>query len=234
MSDPQVAIVTAAGGGMGEAVARELHARGYRLVLMSRSEAVERLGEELGAVAVRGDVCEGGDIERVVMAALEEHGRIDAVVNHSGHPPKGELLEIPDEQWHRGLDMMLLSVVRMARLVTPTLLRQGRGSFVNITTYATFEPELIFPVSASIRAALHDFAKLYVERYGPEGLRMNCVMPGFIDSIAQPEERIARIPMKRQGRVAEIAATVAFLLSDEAAYINGQSIRVDGGLARHV
>ena len=124
-----VAIVTAASKGMGAAVARELHDRGYRLALMARSQDVETLADELGGLAVRGSVTETADLERIVRAALDRFGRIDAVVNHTGHPPKGDLLAIPDGDWHLGLGMVLMNVVRMARLVTRISRRDaGRSS----------------------------------------------------------------------------------------------------------
>lgn len=165
---------------------------------------------------------------------MTTYGRIDAVVNHTGHPPKGELLDITDEQWTLGSDMMILSLVRMARLVTPVMLRQGQGAFVNITTFAAYEPSLVFPVSCTYRAAAGAFTKLYSDRYAASGIRMNCILPGYIDSLDHKPETADKVPMKRIGLVEEIAKTAAFLLSDDAGYITGQNIRVDGGLTRHV
>ena len=130
--------------------------------------------------------------------------------------------------------MLLLNVVRMARLVTPIMIQQGGGAFVNISTAPLFEPEAAFPVSGAIRAALAGFTKIYSDQYAAQGIRMNNVMPGFIDSLAVNEERRRRIPMGRYGTVEEIAKTVRFLLSSEAGYITGQNIRVDGGLTRSV
>jgi NAD(P)-dependent dehydrogenase (short-subunit alcohol dehydrogenase family) len=234
MAEQRAAIVTAAGGGIGAAVARELAAGGYGLALMSRSAAVEELARELGGIAVRGSVTEVGDLERLVSACRERYGRIDAVVNHTGHPPKGALLEIPDRDWHAGLDMLLLNVVRICRLVTPVMVAQASGAIVNVSTFATFEPEPAYPVSASLRAALAGFAKLYADQYAKAGIRMNNVLPGFIDSLPQSEDNRLRVPAQRIGTVREMAKTIAFLLSDGAGYITGQNLRVDGGLTRHV
>jgi NAD(P)-dependent dehydrogenase (short-subunit alcohol dehydrogenase family) len=234
MAAERTAIVTAAGGGIGAAVARELAADGYQLALMSRSEAVERLARELGGIAVRGSVTAAGDLERLVTACRERYGRIDAVVNHTGHPPKGALLEIPDRDWHAGLDMLVLNVVRICRLVTPVMVAQGGGAIVNVSTYAAFEPEPAYPVSASLRAALAGFTKLYADQYAKAGIRMNNVLPGFIDSLPQSEDNRLRVPAQRIGTVQEMAKTIAFLLSDGAGYITGQNLRVDGGLTRHV
>lgn len=230
----RVAIVTAAGRGIGAGIARELAANGYLLSLMSPSGAATQLAEELGAHGVTGSVTVPDDISRLVAGTMERHGRIDAVVNHTGHPPKGPLLEISDEDWHAGLDLVMLNVIRVARLVTPVMLEQGRGSIVNISTFAVFEPSPAFPVSAALRAALAAFTKLYADEYAAAGIRMNNVLPGYIDSLPETAERRAAIPMGRYGTVAEIAKTVAFLLSDDAGYITGQNLRVDGGLTRSV
>jgi NAD(P)-dependent dehydrogenase (short-subunit alcohol dehydrogenase family) len=196
-----VAVITAGGRGMGAAIARELHARGYRLALMSPSGSAEALAAELGGLGVRGSTDNAEDLTRLVDSAAGAFGRIDAVVNHTGHPPKGDLLDITDESWNLGNAMMVLSVVRMARLVTPLMLAQGKGAFVNITTFAAFEPTLKFPVSCAYRAAVGTYIKLYADRYAADNIRMN---------------------------------TAAFLLSDDAGYITGQNIRVDGGITCHV
>jgi NAD(P)-dependent dehydrogenase (short-subunit alcohol dehydrogenase family) len=229
-----VALVTGGGRGMGGAIARELAANGYRVALMSPSESCEMLAAELGGVAVRGVTQKAEDIKAVFDLAMRSYGRIDAVVNFAGHPPKGDLLDIPDEAWTLGSDMMMLSLVRMARLVTPVMLEQGKGAFVNVTTFAAFEPSLVFPVSCAYRAAAGAFTKLYSDRYAADNIRMNCILPGYVDSLAHKPETAEKVPMKRIGLVSEIAKTAAFLLSDGAGYITGQNIRVDGGLTRHV
>jgi len=165
---------------------------------------------------------------------MKQYGRIDAVVNHTAHPPKGDLLEIEDEAWRVGLDMLILNVVRMARLVTPIMEKQGGGAWVNISTFAAFEPEQALPVSCTLRAGLSAFSKLYADRYAKAGIRMNNVLPGYIDSLNHAPATAERIPLGRIGSVEEIADTTRFLLSAEAGYITGQSLIVDGGLTRHV
>lgn len=234
MSSPRtpVSIVTAAGKGMGEAIARRLREDGHELVLMSNSGGAEALAGELGCVGLTGSVTNPNDLERLVGAAVAAHGRIDGVVNNTGHPPKGDLLSLTDDDWRTGFDLVLLNVVRMARLVTPHM--TAGGAIVNISTFSAFEPDLAFPVSSTLRAGLGSFAKLYSDRYGAQGIRMNNVLPGFIDSYDADEATVSRIPLGRVGTVAEIADTVAFLLSDAAGYISGQNIRVDGGITRSV
>ena len=230
----KVALITGGGRGMGAAIARELKSRGYRLALMSPSESCEALAAELGGVARRGKAEEAADIQGIFDLAMENYGRIDAVVNHTGHPPKGDLLDFDDEKWTLGSDMMVLSVVRMAKLVTPVMQRQGGGAFVNITTFAAFEPSLAFPISCVYRAGVGAFTKLYADRYGPDNIRMNAILPGFIDSLPHPPERAEPVPLKRIGTAVEVGKLAAFLLSDDAGYITGQNIRIDGGVTKHV
>jgi NAD(P)-dependent dehydrogenase (short-subunit alcohol dehydrogenase family) len=229
--------VTAAGKGIGSGIARRLAADGYRLALLSNGGGAANLAGQLGpevAIAHTGSVTDPTVLTELVDSTISTYGRIDAVVNNTGHPPKGDLLSISDADWHLAMDLLLLNVVRMARLVTPVMERQGGGSIVNISTYAAFEPDLAFPVSSSLRAALGDFAKLYSDRYASAGIRMNNILPGFTESYPESPENVARIPMGRYGSVEEIAAMVAFLVSADSGYVTGQNLRVDGGLSRSV
>ncbi|WP_186263093.1 SDR family oxidoreductase [Burkholderia gladioli] len=232
MSAEKVAVVTAAGKGMGAAIARELAAGGYRVALMSPSGSAVELVAELGGFGIAGSVTEDADIGRFVDETLARYGRIDAVVNNTGHPPKGDLLAIGDEQWHLGLDLVVLNVARVLRRVTPVFEKQGGGAVVNISSFAADAPEQAMPVSSALRAALSAFTKLYADRYASAGIRINSVLPGFIDSWPETPEIVARIPAGRFGKTEEIAKTVAFLLSDGAGYITGQNLRVDGGIVR--
>ena len=234
MSARRVAIVTAAGRGMGAAIARELASEGYALALLSPSGRAEALAQRLGALGLPGSVTEPADLERLVDETLARYGRIDAVVNNTGGVPKGDLLEHDDDAWYASLDMVLLNVVRMARLVTPVMREGGGGAIVNISTFCAFEPSLDFPLSSTLRAGLGSFTKLYAERYAADNIRMNNILPGYIDSLPHGEDKAAKVPMRRIGTVAEIAKTTTFLLGDGAGYITGQNLRVDGGITRGV
>lgn len=230
----KVAILTGAGKGMGGASARELASRGWKVALLSPSGNAETLAKELGGIGVTGSVTEEADLKSLVDQAMAKWGRIDGAVLSTGHPPKGDLLSLTDADWMKGLDLIILNVLKIARLVTPIMEKQGGGSIVNISTFAAFEPDAGFPISSSLRAALAGFTKLYSDRYAKAGIRMNNVLPGFINSYPENNTNRARIPMGRYGKVEEIAKTVAFLLSEDASYITGQNIRVDGGITRSV
>lgn len=253
-----VAIVTAASQGIGAAIAHELAARGYRLVLMSRSEGSQRLAETLGGVGLRGSVTVAADVEALVGLAMDMYGRIDAVVNNSGRhsdilnnhvtnlpaitgprltldaTDEDDLLGIPDIAWHDDFDLMVLNCVRMARAVTPHFLTHGGGSVVNISGMESVQPRLMYPLGP-VRLALHGFTKLYADRYGRAGIRMNCVLPGVMENASSSDPSILdAIPLRRYGGLDELAKTVAFLLSGDSGYITGQMILVDGGLNRSV
>lgn len=232
MTVDKVALVTAAGKGMGAAIARELASTGYRVALMSPSGSAVALAKELGGFGIAGSVTEDADIERFVNETLAKYGRIDAVVNNTGHPPKGDLLAIDDDKWHEGLDLIVLNVARVLRRVTPVFLKQGGGAVVNISSFAADAPEQAMPVSSALRAALSAFTRLYADRYAKDNIRINSMLPGFIDSWPETPDIVARIPVGRFGKTREIAQTVAFLLSEGAGYITGQNIRVDGGIVR--
>jgi NAD(P)-dependent dehydrogenase (short-subunit alcohol dehydrogenase family) len=230
--DGPVALVTAASRGIGAACSRELKRRGYRLVLMARSADIDALAAELGATSIRGSVAAPADLQRAVEAAQTHFGRLDAVINNTGHAAKGDLLRLTDAEWHEGLDLLVLSVVRIARLATPLMLAGGSGAFVNISSFAAAEPGLRHPVSATLRAALGNFAKLYSQEYAGRGMRMNNLLPGWIDTYPVGPESLAAIPAGRPGTAQEVARVAAFLVSPEASYITGESVLVDGGLVR--
>ena len=230
----KVALITAAGSGMGAEIARKLAEQNYKVAILSSSGKGEALAQELGGIGVTGSNQNVADLERFVQSAMDAYSRIDCVINSAGHGPRGPILELSDEDWHLGMEVYFLHVVRISRLVTPIMAQSGGGSIVNISTFATFEPDPVFPTSGAFRASLAAFTKLYADEYASKNIRMNNILPGFIDSLPEKEEFRSRIPMERYGTVNEIAETAAFLVSDGAAYITGQNLRVDGGITRAV
>lgn len=228
----KVAIVTAAGKGIGAAIARRLAADGWSLGLLSPSGRSEALAEELGGFAVTGSLTQPADLDRLVDGTLERFGRLDAMVVNAGHPPKGELLALTDDDWQKTFELLFLSAVRLLRKATPALVEAGGGSVVLMSSFAAIEPDPGFAGSAAIRGALLNFAKVYADTQAKHGIRINTVLPGFVDSLPEKEERRARIPLGRYARADEAGALVSFLLSQDAAYLTGQTLRLDGGMIR--
>lgn len=234
MADTKVAIITAGGSGMGAAAAKRLAADGYKVAILSSSGKGEALAAELGGIGVTGSNQSVDDLKRLVHSTMEKWGRIDALVNSAGHGPRAQLLDITDEQWHTGMDVYLMNVIRPVRLVAPIMQAQKAGAIVNISTAWVFEPSPMFPTSAVFRAGLAAYTKLFADTYAIDNIRINNVLPGWIDSLPGTEERRESVPMKRYGTMDEIAATISFLVSEGAGYITGQSLKVDGGLMRSV
>ncbi|MEL3891439.1 SDR family oxidoreductase [Ferrovibrio sp. MS7] len=248
MSEQKTVIITAASRGIGGACSRMLASKGWRVVLMSTSQDCETLAAELGGFARRGSVTDTADLAALVDLAMEKTGRIDAVVANTGHGPgltdvkvgpsygpdaPGHLLDIDDADWYAALDMYVMNVIRLARLVTPIMMRQGGGAIVAVSSKIAVEPKATYPTSV-LRLGLHAFAKLYADRYGRAGIRMNCLLPGLVENWPVPEAALQALPLGRAVKLTEIAETVAFLISDAAGGVTGQSILVDGGSARGV
>ncbi len=248
MADDKVAVVTASGQGIGAGVARGLHAKGYRLALMSPSGRSIALANELGCVGLNGSVTEPADLEALVGTALDEYGHIDAVCANTGLEEWGvgsdsrgiafnpdlesNLLDVTDEGWIGGLDLLFMYAVRLARLVTPHMLERGKGAIVNISSEAAHAPMLEYPLTSTIRTGLSAFTKLYSDKYSRHNIRMNTVMVGYASNLGFPPEVSRCIPMQRPGSMEEAAGIVALLFSDDAAYITGENLMWDGGLAR--
>jgi NAD(P)-dependent dehydrogenase (short-subunit alcohol dehydrogenase family) len=230
----KVAMIVGGGSGMGAAAARRLAADGYAVAVMSSSGKGEALGKELGGLGFTGSNQSNEDMKRFVDLTIGKWGHVDALVNGAGHGPRAPLLEITDEQWHAGFDTYFMNVARAVRLVAPAMVARKKGAIVNISTAWVAEPASMFPTSAVARAGLAAYTKLFADQNAPHNVRMNNVLPGWIDSLPETAERRDSVPMQRYGQADEIAATIAFLVSDGAGYITGQSLRVDGGLMRSV
>ncbi|KQS75669.1 3-oxoacyl-ACP reductase [Rhizobium sp. Leaf384] len=228
----KIAIVTAGGSGMGAHAARRLAADGFKVAILSSSGKGEALAEELGGLGITGSNQSNEDLKMLVDRTMERWGRVDVLVNSAGHGPRAPVADITDEDWVRGMDVYFLNVVRPVRLVAPIMRAQASGVIINISSFSAVEPDPVFPTSSVFRAGLAAYTKLFADQFAADNVRMNNVLPGFIDSLPEKDVFRDRVPMGRYGRSEEIAATISFLASEGAGYITGQSIRVDGGITR--
>ena len=229
-STAPVAIVTAASKGIGAACARELASRGWKVALLARSDAVRAVAEELGGVCVQGDVTDTKSLDALVGEALAEWGRIDGAVINSGHAKRAPLLEISDGEWMQGFELLFMTTVRLVNRLAPEMTKRGKGSIVTVSTAWAQSPNLRYPVSSPMRAGLGAYVKLAADELGSKGVRVNALLPGFIDSQQHDAALIDDVPLKRVGSAQEFAKAAAWLLSDESSYVTGQSWRVDGGV----
>ncbi len=234
MSELKTAIITAGGSGMGADAARKLAEDGFKVAILSSSGKGEALAKKLGGIGVTGSNQSNDDLKRLVDAVMAKWGRVDTLVNSAGHGPRAPILEITDEQWHAGIDVYFMNVVRATRLVAPVMLEQKHGTIVNVSTAWAFEPSAMFPTSAVARAGLASYTKIFADQFAASNVRMNNVLPGWIDSLPETDGRRETVPMGRYGRVEEVSELIAFLASDRSGYITGQNIRIDGGITKSV
>lgn len=229
-----VAVIIAGGSGMGADAARRLNQEGYEVAIMSPSGKGKALAKELGGIGVTGSNLSVADLETLVEKTIAKWGRIDVLVNSGGHGPKGEILGISDDDWNLAMQYYLLNVIRAVRLVVPIMKNQGGGSIVNISSFAAYEPDAAFPTSAVFRAGLGSYVKLVADNVADKHIRINNILPGFINSFNGEETKANQVPMQRYGRMDEVSDLILFLASGKSSYITGQNIMIDGGLARHV
>jgi 3-oxoacyl-[acyl-carrier protein] reductase len=247
--DGTSAVVCGASSGMGLAIARALAAEGCAVTMLARDEGrLQAAAESVpGALRVAGDVRDLRALERVVEHTVAERGRLDIVVNNAGGPPPGTFESTPPEAWAEAFELSLHSAVRLTRLALPHLRASGRGRVVNITSWSVREPIPNLLLSNVIRPGVVGWAKSLSQELGPDGITINTIAPGKIDTpraqeiwASQPDPAqaekadLAAIPARRLGSPGEVAAAVAFLCSTHAAYISGIVLPVDGGALRGV
>jgi 3-oxoacyl-[acyl-carrier protein] reductase len=250
----KVAIVMAASKGLGRASATALASEGARVTIGARSEqALMKTAQEIQQatgsrmLAVPTDVTKAEDTEAIVAATIREFGRIDILVNNAGGPPAGTFESFDDAQWLAAFELNLLSTVRMVRLVLPHMRKTGSGRIINIVSTSVKQPIAGLLLSNSIRSSVVGLAKTLSVELAPDNITVNNVCPGriltdrlrqlyHIDERGQQgevlKEMAREIPMGRVGKPEELGALVAFLASQQAAYITGTTIQVDGGLVQ--
>jgi 3-oxoacyl-[acyl-carrier protein] reductase len=238
----RTAVVCGASSGLGLAAAEALSGEGANVAMFARRrDELELHANRLGALAVRGDVSNAADLERLVERTVQAFGGIDVVVWNSGGPPAGNGAEITDESLEAAFELLLLPAVRLIRLTLPLLRQSAAGRIVFITSGAVKEPTDHLALSNTVRPGVVGYAKTLSRELGPEAITVNCVAPGRIDTPRMtelygdggpPPSEIERIPLGRIGTAREFGDVVCFLASDRAAYVTGITLPVDGGASR--
>lgn len=251
----KVAMVAAASKGIGFAIAKQLTEEGCRVSICSRTEeslelAAASIGDETRSYVV--DVTNPEDLSWWIEQTLQDLGQPQILVTNTGGPPAGGLDEMSDAQWQSGFDSTLMNIVRLVREVQPGMAEMGWGRIVHITSLVAKEPNRVLPISSTLRAGIMALTRLQATEYAPFGITVNGVLPGhtltdrqthLADLRAQREGitseealklQAEAIPMKRMAIPSEVAAAVAFLCSEQAAYITGTNLLVDGGLTKGI
>jgi 3-oxoacyl-[acyl-carrier protein] reductase len=234
------AIVLGASQGMGLAIAEELAGEGARVAMFARrAEVVEREAARIGALAVPGDLTQAADLERLVATTAEAFGGIDVVVLNGGGPPPGSAVDLTATAVTAAVELLLLPHVRLVGLCVPHLRASGRGRIVAIESTSVKEPIANLALSNAVRPGVVGWLKTLARELGPDGITVNTIAPGRIDTErlrtlygpdGPPPDALSLVPAGRVGTPAEIAATVCFLASEQAAYVSGTVVPVDGGM----
>jgi 3-oxoacyl-[acyl-carrier protein] reductase len=235
----RTAIVCGASSGMGLAIAESLAAEGANVAMFARRrDVLEREADRIGALAVRGDLTNPKHLETLVERTLEAFGAVDVLVLNGGGPPRTTAVDIADEDVEGAVDLLLLSSIRLVRLALPHLRESGRGRVVAITSSSVLEPIPNLALSNTVRPGLVGWLKTLAREIGPDAVTVNAIAPGRIDTErlrevypdGPSEADLAAIPLKRLGAPREVGDVVCFLASDQAAYVTGTLLAVDGGL----
>jgi 3-oxoacyl-[acyl-carrier protein] reductase len=255
----KVALVAAASQGLGKASALALAEEGAHLVICSRKEeSVKKTADDIRAktgakvIGVRADVSNKQDIQRFVQTAVSEFGTVHVLVNNAGGPPTGQILTLPEEEWEKGVQLTLMSVVRLVREVLPYMEKQQWGRIITIVSIAAKQPINELLISSTLRPGILGLSKVLSNQYAKDNITVNTICPGLVLTRRQEELSVSRaadkkmtteeylaesakaIPAGRLGTAAEIGDVVAFIASQQASYINGVNLLVDGGAARGI
>jgi NAD(P)-dependent dehydrogenase (short-subunit alcohol dehydrogenase family) len=242
----KVTIVTGGNAGIGEAVAKRFAEEGAAVVITGRRQGeLDRVINEIGqdkakVLSVAGSVTDETHVREVTQRALDRFGRIDILVNNAGIGDFGRRIhETDDATWSTLLDVNVTGVFRMTRAVVPHMLKQGRGSIVNISSVASLVGIPGAPVYATSKGAIDAFTRALAIDYAKDGIRCNVVNPGLIDTpmaaplMANPDMLqpiLSHYAIRRPGTPAEVANMVLYLASDEAAWVTGGTFTIDGGM----
>lgn len=255
----KTALVTASSQGLGKAAAFSLAKEGVNLAICSRSEkAINDTAKEISKATgvkvfpIAADVSKGEDIDRIVDAAKKEYGTIHILVNNAGGPPTGKITAITDDEWKNGVNLTLMSMIRLTRAVLPMMEQQHWGRVVTIVSITAKQPVDELLISSTLRPGILGLSKVLANQYGKYGITVNTICPGYV--LTQRQEELSRsrsaeknmtmdeylaenaknIPIGRLGRPEEIGDVIAFLASERASYINGANLLVDGGQAKGI
>jgi 3-oxoacyl-[acyl-carrier protein] reductase len=238
----KVAIVTGATGGIGEGIARAMYAAGAVVVLTGRKvEKLEELKSELGerAIAIGADLSDAGAADKLINDTVAAAGRLDILVNNAGITKDGLLMRMKDEDFFSVLDVNLGSAFRLSRAAVSVMRKNKTGRIINITSIIGTMGNAGQANYSASKGALTAMTKSIAMEYAGSGITANCIAPGFIKTAMTDvlsdnikDMMLKQIPSGRFGEPNDIAAAAVFLSSDEASYVTGQTIHVNGGMLR--